>query len=130
VNDHRRDDLISTILEAFPEEVRETVLARVAFLVAAALTANHRGASLPALTPQMEAAANGTDVFARMLAGGYAVAGDSARALHWLEVAVDRGFINYPFLSRMDPSLESLRHDQRFSRLMDVVHDRWKRFEI
>jgi hypothetical protein len=62
VNDHRRDDLISTILEAFPEEVRETVPARVAFLVAAALTANHRGASLPALTPQMEAAANGTDV--------------------------------------------------------------------
>jgi non-specific serine/threonine protein kinase len=127
---NRRDDLISTILESFPEDVRETVPARVAFFVAAALTAKRRGTSLPALTPQMEAAANGTDVFARILAGGYAVAGDSDRALHWLEVAVDRGFINYPFLSRFDPSLENLRHDERFLRLMDVVHERWKRFEI
>lgn len=126
---NRRDDLISTILESYPQDVRETVPARVAFFVAAALTANRRGASLPALTPQVEAAANGTDVFARILAGGYAIAGNSDRALHWLEVAVDRGFINYPFLSRFDPSLENLRRDQRFSRLMDAVHDRWKRFE-
>jgi TolB-like protein/Flp pilus assembly protein TadD len=127
---NRRDDLISTILESFPEDVRETVPARVAFFVAAALTVKRRGTSLPALTPQMEAAANGNDVFARTLAGGYALAGDSDLALHWLQVAVDRGFINYPFLSRFDPSLENLRHDERFLRLMDVVYERWKRFEI
>jgi non-specific serine/threonine protein kinase len=127
---NRRDDLIPTILESFPDDVRETVPARVAFFVAAALVANRSATPLPAMTPAIEAAASGTDVFARMLAGGYALAGLMDPALHWLEVAVDRGFINYPFLFRLDPSLENLRRDQRFSSLMDVVHDRWTRFEI
>jgi non-specific serine/threonine protein kinase len=127
---NRRDDLIPPILESFPEEVRETVPARVAHFVAAALVANRRGGPLPAVTPGMEAAANETDVFARMLAGGYALAGLPDLALHWLEVAIDRGFINYPFLAELDPSLENLRREQRFSALMDVAHERWKRFEI
>jgi non-specific serine/threonine protein kinase len=77
----------------------------------------------------MEAAASGTDVFARMLAQGYALAGSTEPAMHWLEIAIGRGFINYPFLSRWDPSFENLRHDPRFLALMDAVHERWKRFE-
>jgi non-specific serine/threonine protein kinase len=77
----------------------------------------------------MEAAARGTDVFARVLAQGYALAGFSEPSLHWLEIAIGRGFINYPFLSRWDPSFESLRREPRFLTLMDTVHERWKRFE-
>jgi hypothetical protein len=49
--------------------------------------------------------------------------------MRWWEVAVDCGFINYEFLSRFDPVLESLRGEARFQRLMIVVRDRWERFE-
>jgi hypothetical protein len=51
------------------------------------------------------------------------------RALHWLAIAVDRGFINHPFLARHDPFFESLRGDPRFQQLMETVQDRWERFQ-
>jgi non-specific serine/threonine protein kinase len=84
---------------------------------------------LPLLTPETEAAASATDTFARMLASGYARAGAIDSALHWLEVAIERGFINYPFLARWDPSLEPLRDEPRFLRLMALVRQRCERFE-
>jgi len=43
--------------------------------------------------------------------------------------AVERGFINYPFLAEYDPFLATLRQDPRFLRLMEMVRDRWSRFE-
>jgi len=49
--------------------------------------------------------------------------------MRWLEVAVDRGFINYPFLARHDPVFRLLRSEARFKRLLEVVRDRWERFE-
>jgi eukaryotic-like serine/threonine-protein kinase len=48
--------------------------------------------------------------------------------MHWLEVAVDRGFINYPFLARLDPSLENLRGEKSFNLLMETVRERWEAF--
>ncbi|MGE5102215.1 MAG: tetratricopeptide repeat protein [Deltaproteobacteria bacterium] len=125
-----RDDEIPPIVESFPDEVRDTVPARVASFVAAALIARRRGTLMPVVTPAIEAAAHGTDVFARILAGGYALAGLSDSALHWLEVAIDRGFINYPFLAELDPSLENIRREPRFSALMSVARERWRRFEV
>jgi hypothetical protein len=73
--------------------------------------------------------AGATDMFPRLLAQGYALAGAPERALHWLEIAVDRGFINHPFLARHDPFLESLRSHPRFQKLMGTVRDRWEMFE-
>jgi non-specific serine/threonine protein kinase len=49
--------------------------------------------------------------------------------VYWLEEAVSRGFINYPFLATIDPSLENCRKDPRFSRLMKIVRKRWEEFE-
>ena len=51
------------------------------------------------------------------------------RAMHWLGVAVDRGFINHPFLSRHDPFFARYRHDPGFLQLMETVRGRWERFE-
>jgi flavin-binding protein dodecin len=78
----------------------------------------------------VEAAAHASDVFARLLAGAYARAGDTDNAIRWLEVAVDRGFINHPFLTRVDPSLDNLRGEPRFQQLMERVRERWERFEV
>ncbi len=124
-----RAEAIAPILQTFPADVRETVPAQLAFFLAHALAGN--GADAHALvTPELEAAATATDLFPRVLAQGYALAGLPDRAMHWLEIAVDRGFINYPFLAEHDPFFSRLRDDPRFLRVMDSVHERWERFKI
>jgi len=126
---NRRTDAAANVLESFPVDVRDTVPARIAFFLAAAFSENGGDGQLPPITPDMEAAASATDVFARLLADAYALAGVSALSIRWIEVAIARGFINYPFLSRWDPCLENVRSDSRFVALMEVVRKRWERFE-
>jgi hypothetical protein len=104
------------------------VAGRGALFLAHALAGNRRDARA-ALTPDIEAAATATDLFPRILAQGYALAGLPERALDCLVIAVERGFINHPYLARHDPFLESLRSDPRFQQLMETVRDRWERFE-
>jgi TolB-like protein len=125
---NRRTDAVGAILETFPPEVRDTVPARLAFFLAHALAGNADGVHAT-VTPDIEAAAAATDVFARMLAQDYAVAGVPERALYWLETAIGRGFINYPFLARYDPFIQTLRTHPRFLELMEIARDRWERFE-
>ena len=114
--------------EGFPSEVRGTVPARIASFLLCALAGDRQGA-LAAVTPEIEAAAGATDVFSRFLAQGFALAGMPEPALRWLEVAVERGFVNHPFLARHDPFLRGLRGEPRFERLMEVARARWQRFE-
>ena len=47
----------------------------------------------------------------------------------WLENAVEKGFINYPFMQR-DPFLDNVRGDERFKRLMERVKYEWEHFEV
>jgi len=118
------------LVEAFPGEMRETLPAKVAvFLVDAGGGRDDSMAAL-SLTPEMESAVAATDVFPRMLASGYALRGMNRDALHWLEVAVSRGFINFPFLAHVDPTLSGLRGDPAFDALMARVRERWERFEV
>ena len=51
------------------------------------------------------------------------------QALDWLENAVNRGFINYPCMSKYDLALASLHSDPRFQKLMVRVKQEWKDFE-
>jgi non-specific serine/threonine protein kinase len=64
------------------------------------------------------------------MAEGYALLGETAEALRWLEHAVDKGWINYPFLYEVDPWLQSLRSDTRFEQLMQRVKREWEAFDI
>ena len=127
VINHMEHD-VGALVDECPSDVRDTVPARIAFFLAFALAGKH-GEAQAVLTPQVEAAARATDVFARFLAHGFALAGMAEPAMRWLEVAVDRGFINYPFLARHDPVFRLLRSEARFKRLLEVVRDRWERFE-
>ncbi len=124
-----RHDAVATTLEGFPHEMRDTVPARVARFLALALAGNRQDA-LAMVTADIEAVATASEMFARFLAQGYARAGVPDRALHWLAIAIGRGFINYPFLARYDPSFESLRGDPRFQQLLETVRERWLRFDV
>ena len=123
----RHDEAVA-LARACPPEVLHSVPAQIALFLTHA-SAGERENAEALVTPEIEAVATATDVFPRLLAQGYAMAGAQERAIDWLAIAVDRGFINYPFLARYDPFIASLRSDSRFQQLLDVVRDRWEKFE-
>ncbi len=119
---------VREIAATFPPQVEDTLPARLTYFLAHAFAGN-RSDALAVLTPEIEAIASATDVFPRFLAIGYAAADMPDRAIHWLSIAVDRGFINYPFLAHHDPFLKPLRTDARFRQLLATVRERWETFE-
>ena len=68
------------------------------------------------------------DLYPRMIAQAYALAGDAERAVEWLTLAVARGFINYPYLTRHDPLLTRLNGTAAYDELMQTVRSRWESF--
>jgi serine/threonine protein kinase len=64
-----------------------------------------------------------------MLADCYALSGEKEEAMGWLENAVNRGFVNYPYISKYNPFLKSIRGDARFKKLLERVKFEWEHFE-
>ena len=60
----------------------------------------------------------------------YAFLDQKESAFEWLENAVNRGFINYPFMNEIDPFLENIRGEPRFKKLMQRVKKEWESFEV
>ena len=102
--------------------------ARAALFLARAHVHRDAGAA-KLVSPELDAVAATNDVFARFLAEGYAMIGGAEEAVRWLGVAVERDYINHPFLARYDPCFESLRGDPRFQELLEAVRERWLSFE-
>jgi TolB-like protein/Tfp pilus assembly protein PilF len=65
-----------------------------------------------------------------VLASAHAAVGATEEALLWLDRAIDRGMINYPFLSEHDRYLDSIRGDARFGQAMERVRREWERFDV
>jgi TolB-like protein len=125
---NRRYDDVGALLKDFPADQRDSLPGRLSFFLANAAAGRSSDAEAQ-LTPQIEAIARATDVFPRFLAEGFALAGAREAAVRWLRIAVDRGFVNYPFLARHDPAFEALRGDSAFETLLETTKHRWERFE-
>ncbi len=106
-----------------------TVYASLGLFIKNALQGKKKEA-LEAVTPQLEIAAKDVEYLSRDMAHGYAMIGEKEKALDWLENAVDRGFIAYPFLNDHDPFLQGIRGEERFHRLMEKVKYEWEHFEV
>jgi serine/threonine protein kinase len=65
-----------------------------------------------------------------LLATAHAAVGAKDEALFWLDAAVSRGMINYPFLSEHDRYLDTVRSDARFRTLMERARREWERLEV
>ena len=125
---NRCNDTVGTVVNGFPPELRDTVPARLAFFLAHALAGNEEHAD-HAWTEDIERLSTAADLFPRIVAQAYALAGMPDEAMRWLAIAVDRGFINYPYLAQHDPFFASLHSLPRFQQLMEIVRDRWSKFE-
>jgi len=119
---------VAELVHGAPADQRSTIPARLLLIIARAVTGQHQEA-LAELTPEIEAVARGTDVFPRFLAEGFALANLKEQAIFWLRIAVDRGFINYPYLARTDNAFASVRDHAAFLDLLKSVRDRWERFD-
>lgn len=64
------------------------------------------------------------------MAQAYALLGDTKASILWLERAMQKGFINYPMISRWDPLLASIRYTPEFEDLADRMRERWENFEV
>ncbi|MBN1618513.1 hypothetical protein JW887_04170, partial [Candidatus Dojkabacteria bacterium] len=60
----------------------------------------------------------------------FAILGDFDTALDWLVNAVDRSFINYPYMSQYDPFLTKMWGNPRYDKLMERVKHEWENFEV
>ncbi len=60
----------------------------------------------------------------------YAILGDTKNAVAWLETAFQKGFINFPMVSRWDPLLAPVRSTPAFDDLMDHMREKWEAFEV
>lgn len=89
-----------------------------------------RNEALKTVTPELKNWVRWDEQFSWEMAASYALIDQKKEALDWLENAVNRGFINYPFLNEYDPLLENIRGDERFKKLMKRVKHEWENFEI
>lgn len=85
---------------------------------AAALAAAGRREEAAALLGQIEAEGAPDPISESSLAVAYELLGDRERALHWLEVAIERKDWMVE-VWRVDPAFDPLRSDPRFVRLVD-----------
>ncbi len=81
------------------------------------------------LRPEFLYAVKRDPQYSSFMADIYALLGDKEKALDWLDNAVSRGFINYPYLNEYDPYLADIRGEPRFKKLMEQVKDEWEHFE-
>jgi tetratricopeptide (TPR) repeat protein len=70
------------------------------------------------------------EMISLMLAQSFALIGENEKALYWLEYTVNRGFINYPYLSEYDYTFENICGEERFKKLMERVKYEWENFEV
>ena len=124
-----RAEAAREVIGAFSPDAGRSIPGRLAAFLARAAEGDRAGAA-GLISPDLTTAAAVTDVFSRMLAEGYALLGLKDDALLWLQRAVERGFINYPFLAHHDPWLAPLRGDPQFAALLAGVRERSQRFEV
>jgi non-specific serine/threonine protein kinase len=81
------------------------------------------------VTDNLRKTASRDPQFSHFLTDMYSLAGMRDEALEWLENALSRGWVNYPFTVLHDPLLAPLRDDARFLQLAEQLKREWEEFE-
>ncbi len=107
----------------------ENVFTKLSFFVKYAIEGDKKSIS-ELLTPDFLKTTRRDAQNSYFVTGLLALAGMKDEAFDWLENSVDRGFINYPFISEYDPFLKDMRKEERFKKLMERVKHEWENFEV
>lgn len=84
-----------------------------------------REAARAAVTSELRAAAQKSELLSREITHSLALAGETDDALDWLENTVRIGNINYPFWAQHNRWVDSIRGDRRFDTIMRDVEREW-----
>jgi hypothetical protein len=68
--------------------------------------------------------------YAYHIAQCFSLVNEIEKAVDWMEISINLGGINYPFINEYDPLLENIRTEERFKMLMKRVKHEWENFEI
>jgi non-specific serine/threonine protein kinase len=124
-----RREQAGAILERIEQDAAGSFYDGLGRVLRAALRGD-KVAALAALDPKVEEAARADMQYSWAVAQAFALLGDSARAVDWLDNAVARGFCNYPLIAERDPLLKGIRGDAGFQRLAHRAKERWQAFEV
>jgi serine/threonine protein kinase/Flp pilus assembly protein TadD len=124
-----RNEEAYALIDQLAENAPATIYASLGLFTKYALQGKKKEA-LEAVTSQLKIAAKGVEYLSRDMAHGYALIDEREEALDWLENAVDRGFIAFPFLNEYDPFLKNIRGEERYKKLVERVKYEWENFEV
>jgi tetratricopeptide (TPR) repeat protein len=125
---NRIDEALS-LIEVMIREVPDLTYSRLGKITKYALKRD-RAMVLKSLTQELLNQARRDEQSSWILAGCLSLVDEKKEALNWLENAVNKGCINYPFLNEYYPFLENIREELRFKKLMDRVMYEWQNFEV
>jgi tetratricopeptide (TPR) repeat protein len=124
-----RNDEAIEVIDGLEKAASNSIYTHFGLLIKFAVLGQKERA-LEVITPEMESVAKVVEYQSRAMTQAYALLGEKEKALNWLENTIECGFINYPFLSDIDPFLENIRGEERFKKLMERVKHEWENFEV
>jgi non-specific serine/threonine protein kinase len=124
----RPDEAFEFLNEAVKESEEDSCSRLLVFLKYAIRSDKKKLTSI--LTPDFIKAIKMDCQYSWHLAAFYSFINEKDQALEWLEHAVNRGFINYPFLKNHDRLLDNIRSEERFQTLLERVKYEWENFEV
>ncbi|MDH3215420.1 MAG: protein kinase [Candidatus Krumholzibacteria bacterium] len=116
------------VLDFVAQEASEDFFRSISSFLKHALQKN-RGRALQSVTNELNRTAKNDLQYSAHMAECYSLIGEKDKAIKWLTNAVNKGFINHPFLASIDPFFKNLRGGERFNRLMQDVKRKWETFE-
>jgi tetratricopeptide (TPR) repeat protein len=88
-----------------------------------------RESAMSLMTPEFQKTCRRDYEWSYNVACRLSLLGAGEEALDWLENAINRGFINYPFI-QCDPLLDNVRGEEGFRVLAERAKYEWEHFEV
>jgi tetratricopeptide (TPR) repeat protein len=85
---------------------------------------------LGSLDSNLERWAKKDSSYSLAIAECYSITKEIEKAFEWLNLSINLGGINYPFLNEYDPLLENIRDEERFKKLMERVKYEWENLQV
>jgi len=117
-----------SIIDESAEKTPNNVLTKFCILLKFGLLKNKEKA-FQEMTPDFQKTCKRDPGWSYNVAIMLSLLDEKKEALNWLENAVNRGFINYPWLKR-EPFIENIRGEEQFKKLMERIKKEWDEFEV